>query len=171
MIFNSYPSLRFQYSHGERKDLDIHCYSKDLFYPIIIIGTAWDKDCAPCFISQCPCPLTEDSCSLRSNEKLFRKLFQEAILYLLFSSCLSHIKWAVFDTKPWKVVSLLCDKLGPLRLVCHIPWGMLWKVVVLWVPDLVMQQRLPDLMSLERDSFGNWKQKASIYSIRFIINE
>lgn len=80
MVFNSYPSWRFKYSHGKREDLDFHSYFKDLFYPIIIIVTAWDKDCTLYFIFQWPGPFTEDLCSLRSNEMLFRKLFKEAIL-------------------------------------------------------------------------------------------
>lgn len=109
MILNSSPSWRFKYFHGRGESLDFHSYSKDLFYLIIFIVTASGKDCTLCFLFQCPDLVAEDSCSLRSKEKLF----QEAVQFPLFSS---SCPTGVFDTKPWKLAQFLGHKLGPLRL-------------------------------------------------------
>lgn len=119
-ILKSNPSWRFKYFYGKSESLDCHSYSNDLFYLIIFLVTASGKVCTLCFTFQCP----ENSCSLRSKEKLF----QEGVLCPLLSSCLSHIPWAVFDTKPWKLVRFLCHKRGSLRLTYNLPWRMLWNV-------------------------------------------
>lgn len=69
--------------------------------------------------------------SLSSN-KLFRKFFQKAVLCLLFFPCLSHIKCALFDTKPWKVARFL-HKLVPLRIAYRLLWRIFWKVWAMWI--------------------------------------